>query len=1566
MADQFINLIRQVSAADWAELPETVKRLIETLTAIASLSEREDRLLQFLDATPVGIAIYDQSGRIIYLNQLGHALVGVERPLELSPEELSSVFKVYREGTRSLYPPQELPSARAMAGVMAWADDLQVYRDDTVLSLEVKATPIFDQQGNVVYAVATLQDISDRKRQQLEQQTIDNMRLAETQQYRQVVQIQKDFILHSSADATITFANDALCEALGQPPDQVVGQSWARLIPPQTLDEVYLKIAALTPAQPTFEIINQNYRPSGQLGWTEWRNFGIFDHQEKLIAIQSVGRDVTVLQQQIQREKSLNQVFQAIRNSLDLATIFATATAETSRLFPDLDSFVVQYFPEQEIWRHVAEHQQAAEAATTLGLEIPDADNPFAARLKQFQVVQVDDTAALNDHINRDIAHTLPGAWLLVPLVVEATLWGSLSLISAGAERPWLTEEIELVQAIAHQLEMAIQQANLYQQMQAELAERRRVEAALRESETRFQNIAANLPGTLLRYILRTDGSSSVLYISQGCRSLWEVEPEQVVSENCILWDMIHPEDVEPMQASILASAQTLQPWSHAWRIITPSGTQKWLEAAGRPTRSPSGDVIWDTLVLDVSERVRLDAERQRAEQRFQTIVANMPGVLFQYALHADGSEVMQYISPGCLDLFELSAQTIEADINSLWAIIDPQDVPILRASVVQSAETLQPSYTREWRVNTPSGRRRWLQGMSHPQKQTNGDIVWDGIILDISDRKRAEAATQQENAFRQQILDNMVEGLCVCQATETFPFVRFTVWNPQMVTITGYSLEEINCLGWYQRLYPDPAQQQQAIERMARMRQGENLLAEEWTIQRKDGQPRIVEISTSLIGNEGQDPYVLALIQDITERKQTQSQLIARENQFRSIFDHAAVGIVYSPIGCINETLRNCNPRFCDMLGYSADELAQLTVIDITHPEDRDIADLPRLLAGEIPHFSLEKRYLRKDGTVLWANTTVSLMTDTQGKPLNTVVVVEDISDRVRLNLERKQAEAALRDSESRYRLVADSMNDLVCLHDPDGNYLYISPSCEALIGYSAAEMFERDPYFFFHPEDRERVRRTSHLPTLSGKSAPITYRARHKAGHYIWFETLTKPILDDAGNVVQIQTTSRDVNARIQAQAQLRHDALHDQLTGLPNRSLLVERLNLAIHRAQQMASFQFAVLFLDLDRFKVINDSLGHLAGDRLLITVAHKLRAMLNPTDVAARLGGDEFIILLEEIEGIQTPIHIAERIFAELRSPVVLEGREVYITASIGLVLSDARYTKAADLIRDADIAMYRAKQSGKARFAIFDTKMHTLAMARLHLENDLRQAIDRNQFVLHYQPIVALETGALVGFEALMRWQHPIDGLKNPGDFIPIAEETGLITQLDAWGLQTACSQLAAWQQNFPRWRHLKISVNLSAQDLRQQQLANQVERVLAETGLSPDCLTLEITESMLIDDVASTIDLLSYLKQLGVQISIDDFGTGYSSLSYLHRLPIDTLKVDRSFVIQMETEAKNQQIVATIAALSQQLGFDAIAEGIETHTQLKGLQQLGYRYGQGHLFARALAPNEVATLLSR
>ena len=575
-------------------------------------------------------------------------------------------------------------------------------------------------------------------------------------------------------------------------------------------------------------------------------------------------------------------------------------------------------------------------------------------------------------------------------------------------------------------------------------------------------------------------------------------------------------------------------------------------------------------------------------------------------------------------------------------------------------------------------------------------------------------------------------------------------------------------------------------------------------------------------------------------------------------------------------------------------------------------------------------------------------------------------IWDGVILNItNRKQAEAAQQDSEARYKLLAENMTDLVCLHATTGEYRYISPSCESLLGYRSDEMLGQDPRSFIHADDRERVAQRL-MSVVDSPPTPITYRIRHQEGHYIWFETLTKPIRDTTGNLVHWQTTSRDVTDRVRVQNQLEYDALHDALTCLPNRYLFLQRLELAINRSRRLGTYQFVVLFLDLDRFKVINDSLGHVVGDQLLIAIAHKLQSTLRSVDLAARLGGDEFVILLEDITDIQEAVHITERILANVKAPLQIGDRTVYTTASAGLVFGPAEYHDASQLLRDADIAMYRAKNQGKACYAIFDVEMHAEALRRLHLENDLRHAVERQEFVLHYQPIVQLDTGYVVGFEALIRWQHPTQGLTSPSQFVTVAEEINLITQLDYWALTTACHQLVEWQQIGPEFSSLKMSVNLSAQDLRDPHFLTQVDEILAQTHLAGQCLTLEITESLLIENFEATINLLSQLKARDIRISIDDFGTGYSSLSYLHRLPADNLKVDYTFVSQMLTDNRNHQIVATIMTLSQQLGLTAIAEGIETPVQQQQLLELGYRIGQGYLFNSPLSAESATALLAR
>ncbi len=597
---------------------------------------------------------------------------------------------------------------------------------------------------------------------------------------------------------------------------------------------------------------------------------------------------------------------------------------------------------------------------------------------------------------------------------------------------------------------------------------------------------------------------------------------------------------------------------------------------------------------------------------------------------------------------------------------------------------------------------------------------------------------------------------------------------------------------------------------------------------------------------------------------------------------------------------------------------------------------------------------------------------------------LVEVVVHLAGLAIARKRAEEASQASESRYRLLAENTHDLICLHSLDCKFVYVSPSCKSLLGYDCEELIGQTFHDFIHPEDGDRLHQETQIATHTPSSAklqPITYRIQQKSGDYIWLETLAKPILDLAGQIIQIQTTSRDITERVQAQESLRYGAFHDSLTGLPNRDLLMERLELAINRIKRHYNYHFAVLFLDLDRFKVINDSLGHGAGDQLLIAVADKLKSILRNSDLAVRLGGDEFVILLDGIKDIQDAVRATKRVFRELAIPSVIGGRELYINTSIGIAFGTNAYTQAADILRDADIAMYQAKKQGRGSYEIFNAAMHKAAIYRLHLENDLRQALERQELVVYYQPIIDLRgvrvkkgmvqqqdtrkilPEQIMGFEALVRWQHPHLGLLSPLEFIPLAEETGLIVALDRWIFSTACQQLAAWQTKFPCY-NLKMNLNLSAQDLVQGDLLAHIDAVLAATGISGESITIEITESTLIDDIDQTIALLEQLKARKIRVSIDDFGTGYSSLSYLPRLPMDNLKIDRSFVGQMEQGNRNYQVVSTIIALSNQLELGVVAEGIETTQQLQWLQELGCEFGQGYLFAQPLTSEAIEELL--
>ena len=570
------------------------------------------------------------------------------------------------------------------------------------------------------------------------------------------------------------------------------------------------------------------------------------------------------------------------------------------------------------------------------------------------------------------------------------------------------------------------------------------------------------------------------------------------------------------------------------------------------------------------------------------------------------------------------------------------------------------------------------------------------------------------------------------------------------------------------------------------------------------------------------------------------------------------------------------------------------------------------------------------------------------------------NLSEQVSVAVERARLYGKMQANEQRLSMLAENMSDLICLHPPGGGFHYVTPSCESVLGFTPEELLGKALGELIHPQDFPFLQKTVFERLLAGQEVrPFTFRIRQKEGEYVWLESFVQLIRDEADEVSYFLSASRDVTERKYMQEQMIEGALlYDALTNLPNRALFMDRLQQALKSDEGDPGF--AVLFLDLDRFKVINDSLGHSAGDALLVEASRRLQTCVRPHDTVARLGGDEFAVLLEGTSETDAT-ELAGRLQLELAKPFMLDGHTVFSSASIGITLHGTGGQDASDpeqLLRNADLAMYHAKTSGKARYALFDRAMHRRMAELMSLETDLRQVVEQNGLHVVYQPMIDLATGNLSGFEALVRWNHETRGAVPPSTFIPIAEEMGLISQIDNFVLAEACRQLASWQQHFGLDRRLSMSANLSTKNFVLSDLAERIGSVLEQTQVAPQQLKLEITESVLVDNAEVGAGLLSELRAMGVALQIDDFGTGYSSLSYLHKLPLDSLKIDRSFVNNLSRH--DDAIIRTIISLARSLDLDVVAEGIETHEQLEQLMQLGCDYGQGYLFAEPLLAAEV------
>jgi diguanylate cyclase (GGDEF)-like protein/PAS domain S-box-containing protein len=598
----------------------------------------------------------------------------------------------------------------------------------------------------------------------------------------------------------------------------------------------------------------------------------------------------------------------------------------------------------------------------------------------------------------------------------------------------------------------------------------------------------------------------------------------------------------------------------------------------------------------------------------------------------------------------------------------------------------------------------------------------------------------------------------------------------------------------------------------------------------------------------------------------------------------------------------------------------------------------------------------VRKDGSRFWASVAITALRDGADQLRGFAKVTRDVT-------ERKRAEEALRQSEERYRAVVEQAAEGIFLFDAESKrILQTNEACQRLFGYTAEEFrgMTIGDMVVDGPEGMdENVLRV----VQRGHYRVGERRYRRKDGSLVDVE-VSGSIIAHGGREKVVCGVVRDVTERKVLERRLSHQALHDPLTELPNRILFLDRLEHALTRLGRSDS-SVAVLFLDLDDFKVVNDSLGHEAGDRLLVEVAGRLKGCLREEDTIARLGGDEFTVLLEDVADASEALLVAERITRAFASPFRIAGREVFASCSVGVSLSASARTRPQNLLSDADVAMYRAKAGGKARHAVYDPEMGARARARLELEGDLRRGLAKGELRVHYQPKVSIGSERIAGMEALVRWEHPERGLLPPKEFISLAEESGLIVPVGKWVLEEACRQAREWQERYPHDPPLPISVNLSARQFRHRGLVEDVKGALRKAELDPSGLELEVTESAVMDDVESAIDTMRELKGLGVGLSIDDFGTGHSSLNYLRRFPVDELKIDKSFVDGLDTEEEDRAVLRAVTMLARALGLTVVAEGVEDAEQLARLRELECDLAQGYYFARPLSGDDFSALLA-
>jgi diguanylate cyclase (GGDEF)-like protein/PAS domain S-box-containing protein len=930
-------------------------------------------------------------------------------------------------------------------------------------------------------------------------------------------------------------------------------------------------------------------------------------------------------------------------------------------------------------------------------------------------------------------------------------------------------------------------------------------------------------------------------------------------------------------------------------------------------------------------------------------LLGHLPGHLLGVA-SAEGALV--YVTP---TVFETLGHTPDFFVENIASLVHPDDFARVNRTWRDVLATPGNEHAIQCRLRHADGSWRSFEcvGVNASDDPAVGGVLWN--FRDVTDQVTARAELLANEERLRSMLEQTYDIFLVVSRE-----MKVTWANPQLTRTLGYELNEIMGVDILESVHPDDAGR--ASGNLVRALSGE--VPDDPTVVRvvaKNGEWLWFDVvGADLLDNPLVDGYVLCL-REITHRHELELNRRATEARFRALVQNSSdVVLVLDE----NLMITFASPSVTSVFGLAEDEVVNMPGLDFVHPDDRAglLPGLASVLETAHGQTTSTCRVFGADGAIHWVEAIVTNLLDDPNVS-GLVANLRDITDRVEAERDARQLSQ-----------IFESTDDLVAIVDPDGRVRHANHAALRFMHVEPGAPLPRiDIESWFNSWDLDRLRHeiVPHLHENGSWSGELEVLGPDGRSLPVLAQFMAHT--DRQGKIEHYSTVLRDISERKAFEERLEHQATHDPLTGLPNRTLLLDRLAMAVARARRHET-TLAVLFLDLDHFKVVNDSRGHTLGDRLLAQIAHRLTRALRPDDTVARFGGDEFVVLCEDLDDDAHAIETAERIQRVLEDVFTIDGTEIYVAASVGisffhrdahLATTDEEVTPEV-LLREADAAMYRAKERGRAQVTVFDETLRSRNVRRLDIETSLRRALDGDELQVHYQPILDLATGRVRHLEALVRWRHPDRGLLLPAEFVPIAEETGLIVPLGRKVLATACRDLAHWRRRQPPLSEVSVSVNLSGRQLGDHGLVDDLEAVIAETGVEPESIVLEITESLLMDDVEFSHQTLARLKRLRVQLAVDDFGTGYSSLSYLRSFPVDLLKVDRSFVAGLGAEGGDEAIVAAIIRLAHTLGLEAVAEGVETPAQLARLRALGCNLAQGFYLARPMPADDAFASLAR